>query len=529
MKHAHSRFIWVLALSLMALTNICRASLVPATFENPVIKGDYSNPSITAYEDGFILAASNNEWYPAIPIFYSKDLINWKLVSHAMPAPPFESRTQIKSKVSLVVEQLVTKDNVFFILGNCINCGGKFIIQSTTPLSGWSEPAWLGDESTLDMAIFLDGKESYLLKVEGNVKNSSPGGRTVSVQKINLSNGKIYEDKILLKLNTSSKNISSPRMYKYKQRYLLILSEGNAARSKGLMAYSGPSLKSDFFAFENNPILTQRHLGRNANIHSTDRCELIRLDTGEWWGIVEGRKTFRGHQILGKEVFLVPVEFEENWPVFNPGVGQIRHVERRPNLPWTPLGALSKRDNFDDNLLGQNYIYSLSDKEDWKQINSGKLIVRQPHSFQTPNNPILIGKKIESAFFIAKTKLTTPNNKSNLTAGMALLFNDNHNFQLLKKNNSIELIENKNGKYRKLARSPYRPDSVIFKVEFNGYNAIFSFGEHEGKLKRIQKPLKIEYQKDEKTAKLYTGILVKKSNSARREKILIDWFEVSNY
>ncbi len=52
---------------------------------NPVLPGDYPNPTVIKVKDYYYASATSNEWSPLFPIFKSKDLNNWELVSYVFP------------------------------------------------------------------------------------------------------------------------------------------------------------------------------------------------------------------------------------------------------------------------------------------------------------------------------------------------------------------------------------------------------------------------------------------------------------
>src|SRR5581483_262988 len=49
------------------------------TFSNPVIAGDYPDPSIMRVGDRYWATATTSEWAPIFPLFTSRDLVNWTL------------------------------------------------------------------------------------------------------------------------------------------------------------------------------------------------------------------------------------------------------------------------------------------------------------------------------------------------------------------------------------------------------------------------------------------------------------------
>ena len=54
------------------------------TFNNPVISGFNPDPTVVRVEDDYFLVTSSFEYFPGLPIYHSKDLLNWKLIGHGL-------------------------------------------------------------------------------------------------------------------------------------------------------------------------------------------------------------------------------------------------------------------------------------------------------------------------------------------------------------------------------------------------------------------------------------------------------------
>lgn len=50
------------------------------TYRNPVIPGDFADPSVIRVGDTYYAAGTSSEWGPAYPIYSSKDLVQWEYV-----------------------------------------------------------------------------------------------------------------------------------------------------------------------------------------------------------------------------------------------------------------------------------------------------------------------------------------------------------------------------------------------------------------------------------------------------------------
>lgn len=75
--------------SLFALIGISKtiatsSSISPnSTYYNPILPGWHSDPSCINVNDTYYCATSTFEAFPGLPIYASKDLINWKHISNA--------------------------------------------------------------------------------------------------------------------------------------------------------------------------------------------------------------------------------------------------------------------------------------------------------------------------------------------------------------------------------------------------------------------------------------------------------------
>src|SRR5437588_5026558 len=59
-----------------------------AVYTNPVLAGDYPDPSIIRVGKDYWATATSSEWGPQFPILHSSDLVNWKIVGAVFPKRP---------------------------------------------------------------------------------------------------------------------------------------------------------------------------------------------------------------------------------------------------------------------------------------------------------------------------------------------------------------------------------------------------------------------------------------------------------
>ena len=56
-------------------------------FKNPVLPGFHADPSVCRAGDDFYLVNSTFQYFPGVPVFYSKDLIHWEQVGNCLTRP----------------------------------------------------------------------------------------------------------------------------------------------------------------------------------------------------------------------------------------------------------------------------------------------------------------------------------------------------------------------------------------------------------------------------------------------------------
>jgi hypothetical protein len=91
------------------------------TYKNPIIFADYSDPDVIRVGDDFYLTASSFNSIPGLPILHSKDLVNWKIISHALRRQPpddvFSPMVEFVSSVTAVTVEHLSRSEISFSPG----------------------------------------------------------------------------------------------------------------------------------------------------------------------------------------------------------------------------------------------------------------------------------------------------------------------------------------------------------------------------------------------------------------------------
>jgi len=52
--------------------------------QNPILPGFFPDPSICRVGEDYYIANSTFEWFPGVSLHHSRDLVNWRLIGHAL-------------------------------------------------------------------------------------------------------------------------------------------------------------------------------------------------------------------------------------------------------------------------------------------------------------------------------------------------------------------------------------------------------------------------------------------------------------
>src|SRR3954449_13435470 len=79
----------LLPLLLLSSLALPQAPTAPAaSYSNPVLAGDYPDPSIIRVGDDYWATATSSEWAPHFPLLHSRDLVNWEVVGAVFQRKP---------------------------------------------------------------------------------------------------------------------------------------------------------------------------------------------------------------------------------------------------------------------------------------------------------------------------------------------------------------------------------------------------------------------------------------------------------
>ncbi|UOQ50038.1 glycoside hydrolase family 43 protein [Gracilibacillus caseinilyticus] len=453
-------------------------------FKNPIIPGFYPDPSICRVEDDYYLVTSSFEYFPGVPIFHSKDLVNWKQIGHVLDRPEQLNLDQTPNSRGIYAPTIRYHQGTFYMITTFVvsQTGARrnFYVTATDPAGPWSDPVWLEGAPGIDPSLLFDddGKVYYT----GNRK--PPSGRQykkhneIWLQELDLEKQQLVGPTYSL-WDGALKNAhaqESPHLYKIGEWYYLIIAEGGTGHTHAVTIARSKHVTGPYEMTETNPILTHRHLGRNHPIVNVGHADIVQTQDGDWWMVCLASRPYGGYyRNLGRETFLVPFVWEDGWPIVNPGQGKIESEMPFPKLKEHKWPALPACDSFEAEQLDDRWnflrtprgeFWSVTDRPGYLRLKAKKETIMEEE------NPAFVGRRQQHIDFVAQTVMEFEPKAANESAGLVLLQNHDYQFRLevLIEDDQqvIQLVRREAGEDQVLAKEPMDHHRVFLKVEAVG-------------------------------------------------------------
>ena len=289
-------------------------------YQNPVIPGFHPDPSICRAGDDFYLVNSSFQYFPGVPLFHSKDLINWEQIGHCLTRPSQLPLHDAGPWGGIYAPTIRYNSGTFYMITTNVSDKGNFLVHTTDPRGEWSEPVWL-KQGGIDPSLYFEDGKCYLV--------SNPGVG-IYLCEINPKTGEQLNESKRIWNGTGGRHPEGPHIYKKDGWYYLMIAEGGTGPEHSISIARSRSLREWCCGCKRNPIFTHRNLGRDYPVIYAGHGDLVDDADGNWYVVMLASRPCEGHCSIGRETFLAKVEWEDGWPVINPGIG---HLTEKTELP----------------------------------------------------------------------------------------------------------------------------------------------------------------------------------------------------
>jgi beta-xylosidase len=342
------------------------------TYTNPILYADYSDPDAIRVGDDYYITSSSFAHFPGLPILHSRDLVNWRIIGHAVPCYPFDEFDAPQHGMAIWAPALRYHNGEFLIYFGDPD-RGVFMTKAKDPAGPW-EPLRLIRRVTgwIDPCPFWDDDGSaYLVHAWAN---SRAGIKSIlAINRMNAEGTAVLDEGIVVFVgHATHPTIEGPKLYKRNGYYYIFAPAGGVKPGWQTVLRS----RNIFGPYEDRKVLEQG----STNVNGPHQGAWINTQQGEDWFI-----HFQDRYAYGRVVHLQPMRWEYDWPVIGVdldknGIGEPVVRFTKPNVGKVyPREEPQTSDEFGSAGLGLQWQwngnpdstwFSLSERSGWMRLHS---------------------------------------------------------------------------------------------------------------------------------------------------------------
>ena len=312
---------------------------VKYTFRNPILGGDYPDPTIIRSGEDYYMTHSAFNYLPGLTIFHSRDLVNWQPVSVALTR-------YLGSVWAPDICKYQGKYYIYFTVSQGNDRFSNHVVYADSPEGPWSEPVdlkigyWIDpchvvDESTGQRWLFLSGGHRVKLTDDG----LSVAGKLE----------KVYDGwPIPQHWTVEGMALEGPKMKKIGEYYYFLNAQGGTAGAPTSHMAVVARSKSVDGPWENSPCnpLIHTYSGEE-QWWSKGHASLVDTPDGRWWAVYHAYE--KDYLTLGRQTLLEPIEITEDGWLKAP---LEKKVEEEIPSPLSLNGAADRHARLDEFRIG---------------------------------------------------------------------------------------------------------------------------------------------------------------------------------
>ncbi|MCR1950736.1 glycoside hydrolase family 43 protein [Clostridium sp. DSM 100503] len=442
--------------------------------KNPILKGFYPDPSICVVEEDFYLVNSTFAYFPGVPIFHSKDLVNWNQIGNVLDRNSQVNLNDIEHSQGIYAPTIRYNNGTYYLITTNVTRGGNFIVTSQNPSGPWSDPYIIEGAEGIDPSLFFDEDgRAYYIGTRPNRKGVKYNGDWyIWIQEIDLINMKLVGESHDV-WNGAMKNViwpEGPHLYKKDGYYYLMIAEGGTGPDHCITIARSKFIYGEYENNPRNPIITHRHLGKDYPIKHVGHGDLVRTKDDEWFIVMLASRQVDGHCNLGRETFLAKVDWEDGWPIINKGKGILQLEQEIPTNEFK-IEDKEKCYHFYGDRLDHRFLFLRNPSNNLYSLTERKGALRlylKEENLNDLGNPAYIGLRQEEYKFLASTMIEFEPKNEHESAGLAIIQSNNYNlrfeYSIVNKDKVLRIIALKDGKEEVVKQVFLDSENVFLKI-----------------------------------------------------------------
>lgn len=335
-------------------------------YQNPVLFADYSDPDAIRVGDDFWLTASSFSHVPGLPILHSRDLVNWTLVNHALPAlVPADHFSVPRHGCGVWAPAIRFHGGRFWIFYPDPDFG-IYMVSAADPRGTWTTPVLVkAGKGLIDPCPLWDDGHVYL--IHGWAKSRAGKNNLITLHALSDDATRVIDGEgVVIIDENGSRNglhtLEGPKLYKRGATYW-IFAPVDGVETGRQAVYRSQNIRGPY---EVRIVLAQG----STPINGPHQGAWIDTPAGEHWFL-----HFQDRAAYGRVVHLQPMSWgADSWPRMGTGVatgaetGEPVLTHEKPAVPPTPVAVPMTSDEFDSPQLGLQWQWQANPRSGWHSL-----------------------------------------------------------------------------------------------------------------------------------------------------------------
>lgn len=498
---------------------------------NPILPGFNPDPCICKRGDDFYLAVSTFEWLPGIPVYHSRDLKHWELLTHVITSEKQADLKKLPSAKGIWAPDLSwdEKEHRFYVVYGVMNSMNaryfdvdNYLIWSRDIEGPWSEPVYL-HSAGFDASFFKDDDgRQYIVSLEWESRDGYEKPGEICLCEYSEEEGQIIGlPERIWRGGTDRGCIEAPRLTKHNDMYYLMCAEGGTGYNHCVTMARSDTVWGPYEKDPCNPILTSspndsyerddpdhlkpKYFNPAAPLQKAGHASYVELPDREVYLAHLCARPFVPELrcTLGRETAIQKMYWTDDGWLRLEGGGNLAKLDvpepkgLQSNQPLQEEPAVF-RDEFDQTEMKKGYYAPRilpSDFTDLKE-RPGYLRMRGQEAQTSLNRVSLLARKLTDLQARVTVRMDFHPLVYQHSAGL-ILYYDNMNYLYLRKyysqtlgQSAISIIHLENGRKEELTdtRTPVSENEIWFRLWVRGRKTWFEWsmdGEEFRKIGRV--------------------------------------------
>jgi xylan 1,4-beta-xylosidase len=416
---------------------------------NPILPGFHPDPSICRVGGDYYIATSTFEWWPAVRIHHSRDLMHWQHHSYAITRTSQLDLRGHPDSAGVWAPCLSHAHGQFWLIYTDVRSmygaykdTHNYLVTAPSIDGPWSKPVYL-NSSGFDPSLFHDDDgRSWFVNQEWIHHPGKHPFNGILLQEFSREQNKLIGPVKNIFRGTPLGVVEGPHLYRRDGWYYLLTAEGGTTFEHAATVARSRKIDGPYEVMPGNPLLTA-HGSPQGTLQRAGHASWVKTPQGEWYmAHLCGRpiewnrpgqdgsampSDYNVHCVLGRETALQRMEWTaDGWPRLATG-GRFpqREAPAPTDHPSLAFPAEPTHDDFDAHELGPHWnTLRLPHDASWLSLaeRPGHLRLRGRESLMSLFEQSLVARRQQHLRCSATTKVDFAPRNFQQMAGLAAYY-----------------------------------------------------------------------------------------------------------